>query len=281
MDFLYDKCREIVLQSTDIDDEEIIDVLTVGFMALYSSLGYVVLDNLPKLLEEVEIDRKDGGNIVLNIDAVFDDDKSIAEKFLAYPLESFEEEYTEIVIRTIFELLHLLRFKGIKDNNNSIEILNGLGTRRIILDSFSTTERGMELEEAITSYFAKRAFNDLRIYLENDSESGISDEHREDILNHKYYIYDIRTKLIEMFLEDSTFKNMVNDTFHQLDYKNFSRIYNEIVENDAAFSNLLKYYSNLSSALHDEDEDKILSCIYKILLDIETFKGKPKQYKKD
>lgn len=281
MEFLYDKCRDIVLQSTDTDDEEIIDVLTVAFMGLYSSLGYVVLDNLPKLLEEVEIDRKSGGNIVLNIDAVFDDDKTVTEKFLTYPEESFEDEYCEIVIRTIFELIHLLRFKGVNDGKGFIEIKNGLGSKKMLLDSLSSTERGMEFEEAITSYFAKCAFNELKNYLEHDDESGISFEHREDILNHKYFIYDIRTKFIEMFMEDSRFKDMIQDTFSSDNIKFFSREYNEIMENDAAFSNLLSNYSKISSALNSEDEEKMLASLYKIMEDICTFRGKPRQYKKD
>lgn len=281
MDNIYDKCRNIILKYVDIKDEEIIDVLTVAVMGLFSFFDEKLLENLPKYIEGLTVERINIDNIVLNIDAVYDDDQTCADKVLYFPNEGFEGEYTEAVIKTIFELIHLIRFKGVFEKNGDIELKNGLASRRIILDSLAMQDRGFELENAITSYFAKEIFINLKSLLDGEDDYGLSTEHYEDISNHKYYLYDIRTHLIGLFMEDEKFKELIMGTFTSDDPKYFSKHYNHILENDAAYSKLLKLFSDLTKSLNEEDEDLIGDVTKKILMEIEAFKSKPKRFMKD
>lgn len=278
MNSVYNKCRDIISKYIDCDDD-IKEVLCMAFMGLVSYFGESFIEEIPKMLGDLTVERVKGDNVVLNIDAVFDDDETVADKVLYYPEDSFEDNYTEVIIRTIFELIHLYRFNGITEKNGSIELKTGVASKKITIDDFSVKERGFELEEAITSYFAKEAFNGLRLLLEDD-ECDISMEHYEDIINHKYYLYDIRTHIMELFMKNDDFKKIVTSHSEE-DNKPFSIKYNDFMDNDAAFSKLLKLYQNLSKYLNDEDEDNLNDTIKALLSEIDSFNNKGKQYKKD
>lgn len=277
MNSVYNKCRDIISKYIDCDDD-IKEVLCMAFVGLVSYFGESFVEDMPKMLSGLTIERIKGDNIVLNIDAVFDDDGTVADKVLYYPEDSFDDNYTETIIRTIFELIHLYRFKGITEKNGSIELKNGVASKKITIDDFSIRDRGFELEEAITSYFAKESFNGLRLLLEDD-ECDISMEHYEDIINHKYYLYDIRTHIMELFMKNDDFKKIVMS--RSGDDIPFPKKYNDIMDNDAAFSKLLKLYQNLSKYLSDNDEDNLNETIKAILSEIDSFNNKGKQYKKD
>lgn len=280
MEKLYEKCKEVVTKSTSCDDEEIIDYFTIAFMALYSLKGHLILDKLPSIIEKLEIVRNDMKKVNLEIKIVCENGEAIATNVLSFPEDTENMSYYEIIESVIYFFTNLLRIKEIKNNGQSVEIKTGISSKRMCLDGTVSTGRGDFIEKGITNITVKDAIISLRDYLSEEYDDDISHDHYAELVKNRLFIYDIRIHLLNELLEDSRFKELIDDSFEEVDERKFSKAYNDIMDNDAAYARLIKLFKDLSTALFDNDEARIKSIVEMFYEEINSFKKKNKQYKK-
>ena len=281
MEKLYDKCRDIILKSTSCRDEDILDYLTISFMALYTLKGYIVLDKLPSVIENITINRIDNNRVKLDIGILCEDGKVKCKNMLSFPKEIDLSEYYGIIENTVYFLVTLLRVKKISTDSKHVEIKTGISSKKFGLDGSVSNGRGCFLEKGITNLLVRDSMISLKNYLSDEYEDSINDDHYSELVRDKNFVYDVRVYLIEKLLADAKFASLVDQTFDDLDDRGFAKGYNDIMDNDAAYSNLNKLFDNLSQALVSSDEESIYKNISGICDEITGLMNKGSQYKKN
>lgn len=281
MEKLYSKCRDIIEKSTSCSDEDIIDYLTVSFMALYLLKGSIILDRLPSIIESVNLDKNNLNKVDLNL-GIYSENGEIKNKnILGFPDSIEPNQYYGVIENTIYYLLSLLRMKVIKSDTDFVEIKTGISSKRIGYDGTVINGRGNFFEKGILNITVRDAMSALRNYLTEDYDDGICDDYYSELVKDRLFVYDVRVHLIDELLTDDKFKSLVEETFIDLDDKGFAKGYNNIMDNDAAYSNLNRLFNNLSQSLVDGDEDSIKKNISLIYDEITGLKNKNGQYKKN
>lgn len=278
---LYEKCKDIIVKSTSCHDEEIIDYLTISFMALYTLKGYIILDRLPSIIEGLTICKNELNKVDLNIGIVCQDGDIKCQNILSFPDEISNYEYYNVIENTIFYLITLLRIKEIKSNNEFVEIKTGISSKKIGMNGDVTIGRGAFLEKGITNLTVRDSMNSLRKYLSDDYDDGIITDHYAELVKNRLFIYDVRVYLIEKLMECDSFKDLVDQSFINLDDKGFSVGYNAIMDNDCAYTNLNNLFNELSHALVSKNEDEIEKYISLIWDEINGLNKNNKQFKKN
>lgn len=281
MEELYNKCREIVTKSANCDDEEIIDYLTLAFMALYSIKGKLILDRLPGIIEKTEIVRNDMKRVNLDLQILCKNGEVDAKNVLSFPENTEEMSYYGIVESVVYFLTNLLRIKDVKNYGQYIDIKTGISSKRVNLDGTTSVGRGDFLEKGITNITVRDAMSSLKEGLSDEYVKDISSDHYADMVRNRCFIYDLRIYLLDRLLEDERFKELVDGSFVDVDDRKFGKAYNDIMDNDAAYARLNKLFKDLSTAIFDNDDSRIASIAEVFYEEVEAFKKKNKQYRKN
>lgn len=281
MENLYEKCREVVINSTSCCDEDIIEYLTISFMALYLLKGHLILDKLPAIIEKTEFSRNDKKKIDLNIFVLCKEDGNDTKNILSFPEDTDDLPFYSIIENVVYFLTSLLRIKDVKNCGQYIEFKAGISSKKVYLDGTTMMGRGSFIEKGIINIVTKDAMILLREYLSDNYDNAISNEHYSDLIGSRCFTYDLRIYLLEKLLEDERFKELVDASFTNIDDKKFGKYYNEIMDNDAAYARLNKLFSDLTTALFDHDEARITSIAEIFYEEVDVFKKKKKQFNKN
>lgn len=277
---MYNECKDIIESCTTGLDNNAIECLTIGFLSLYLLKEDYVLERLPKLLLNTSILSGDSDDVKLSIDFLEDDDESKVVNSLTIPKNINISSYRKVIDGIIFNLIALLRFREVKKSDDALDVYQGVSIKHINKNTCSFSERNKNMELAITSVIANEAHNELIKYLSEEYDDAISTEHYACLVGSTIKIYNIFAKIIMDFMEDGKFRDLVNASFDRINGKEFAREYNQIMDNDAAFSNLNILFDKLGHAIRTEDEENVSKCISLIYDEMSSFSNKNNHFRK-
>jgi len=276
MDRLFYMCQKIVETTTQVKDQETIDLIASSILSLVINRGYDVLEKIPDILRNTivisdnrsvldvqhqvihnfkEDDELRNANACVTRKFKFENNQYKEDRYLIIPKKSIRIDPIGTIEKTTHELIHLLRYKDATREGDNLVFVEGIATKTIDLKSGITYRRFYTIEETIVQEAAKRATEDLLAYSsELKPQSSMFTRIERQKPTYRSIIYEPHVKFFEQFLEDGEFKRLVNESFRTYSPKGLSRYYNEVMDDNGAFSKLSNIYNKMDKAI---DEDNV------------------------
>ena len=273
---LINKCRELVKNNIkDTVDESVIEYISLSIMALKLTLPENITSKLPKILNKLniyalnktvlEIAHDELGNYMeddslshadaavtrsLKID---DEAKTIDEDWnLLISLKKNKQTH-EIIGKIIHELVHLLRFNGIKQEGNNIKLLDGISNASITLEPLTVKRKHYYLEEGIVQTYTNMAMRTLYEYSKN-IKNPILEEYKKEMKQYNYSDYLLETEIIKLLSSNNNINNLLLESFNEKNMpSSLANYYNRIMDDNTAFTRLSRKLDNVSNSVRDND----------------------------
>lgn len=299
MNRMFIMCQKIVELNTNVRDQETIDLLATSIMAIILDRGSEVLDKIPGILRTIniisdnrsviEVEHQDLNNYreddaLRDADACvtrmfkFKDNKYFENKYLIIPKKNIRNYPVSTVEQTTHELIHLLRFQKAVRKGDNIIFQEGISTKTLNIKSHITYRKNYMLEESIVQTYTKQAMTSLFDYTDELKSDWFRKINR-DKHSFKFTAYDSHVKLLDRFMEDDTFKDLVEDTFSNSTHTYLEKYYNGVMDDDLAFTRLNNFFNKLEEELEVNNTDQAKKFIACILHEHRQFSGH-KQLKK-
>ena len=273
---LINKCRELVKNNIkDSVDESVIEYIALSIMALKLTLPENITSKLPKILNKLniyalnksvlEIAHDELGNYMeddslshadaavtrsLKID---DEAKTIDEDWnLLISLKKNKQTH-EIIGKIIHELVHLLRFNGIKQEGNNIKLLDGISNASITLEPLTVKRKHYYLEEGIVQTYTNMSMRTLYEYSKN-IKNPILEEYKKEMKQYNYSDYLLETEIIKLLSSNNNINNLLLESFNEKNMpSSLANYYNRIMDDNTAFTRLSRKLDNVSNSVRDND----------------------------
>ena len=285
MDRMFFMCKKIVELNTKVMDPETIDLLATSIMAIVIERGIDVVDQLPTILKSIniisdnrsvlQVEHQDLNNYrednslkdaraCVTRKFIFEDDKYYEQRYLIIPKRNINQDPINTIEQTTHELYHLLRFKSAKRVKDKLVFDEGISTKTIDLNTHVTYRKNYMLEESIVQTYTLKAMNSLLKNINGKSDNNWFRKISNAKPRYKSIIYDTHIKLFSQFMEDETFKQLVEATFDNGAPDYLSKYYNQVMGDEEAFTRLSKFFNNLDSFLDERNREyakKTIACI--------------------
>lgn len=302
-------CKNLLVNNIKCEvSEEVIEVLTIATMALILSNEDIAYDRLPKIFQELNIyaDNKSVLEIsheklnnhmeddsLVNSDAavtrslgINDETGEISEqRSLIMSLSALANGggIINMIEKVTHELIHLMRFGGIVQNNNVLNIKDGISTARFNMDTNVVKRKHYNLEEGIVQFYTLIALQRLYSFIEkeNVSDNRLLSKFKKGYSSYNFNCYIMQVQLLEELAKDSTFKRLLDNTFEEDKTPSELALYfNEVMGDGSAFSSLSREIDRFYEGFSANSDTSIRASLEKIQMDILKFKSKIKTYKK-
>ena len=275
---LINKCRELVKNNIkDTVDESVIEYLTLSIVALKLTLPENITSKLPSILNKLniyalnktvldiahdELGNYMEDNSLSHADAavtrslkIDDESKTIDEDWnLLISLKKNKETH-EMIGKIIHELIHLLRFNGIKQEGNNIKLLDGISNASITLEPLTVKRKHYYLEEGIVQTYTNMAMKTLYEYLNNSKiKNNIVEEYKKEMKNYNYSDYLLETEIIKLLSNNNHINNLLVETFNEKNIpSSLANYYNNVMDDNTAFTRLSRKLDNVSNSVRDNE----------------------------
>lgn len=275
---LINKCRELVKNNIkDTVDENVIEYLTLSIVALKLTLPENITSKLPSILNKLniyalnktvldiahdELGNYMEDNSLSHADAavtrslkIDDESKTIDEDWnLLISLKKNKETH-EIIGKIIHELIHLLRFNGIKQEGNNIKLLDGISNASITLEPLTVKRKHYYLEEGIVQTYTNMAMKTLYEYLNNSKiKNSIVEEYIKEMKNYNYSDYLLETEIIKLLSNNNHINNLLVETFNEKNIPScLANYFNNVMDDNTAFTRLSRKLDNVSNSVRDNE----------------------------
>jgi hypothetical protein len=159
----------------------------------------------------------------------------------------------------------------VRDGNNLL-FREGIATKTVDLKTDTTYRRYFVLEEAIVQESAKRAVRSLLEYTEKMQHHPMFCKMNISKHTYKSNIYDAHVRFLEQFMEDEEFKRLVDETYTSSSPKQLSRYYNNVMDDNSAFSRLSNYYNKMDQAIDSDNVNDARTYALAIKNELNIFK---------
>ena len=208
----------------------------------------------------------------------FQDEKAIENRSLIIPKESISENPIAAVEKTAHELVHLLRFGKIYKKDDVVYIEEGIATKMNHTKLKKLSAQNQALEEAIVQDAAKKGVELLLEYSKEITNSCLM--RRMDYSKSSYHskLYEAHVILLNQLFDDSYFKRLIDESFYRDNLETIARYYNTVMRRESAFDDLNAYYDQMDLAIDDDDTDRAISAVHRIVREIAIFLSNQKIY---
>lgn len=275
---LLNRCRDIILNNINNDNinDKTLDILSYAILAVILTKEEIAIKKLPIILRELDIYMENSKviNIAhekLNNDTDFqniaDSDACITRtlvfdknnQFIAEKktlIISIENKNTfNLIVNTVHELIHTLRFNDVIQNNDNYKIKNGICITYYNSTTESLKQKHYYLEEGIVQYYTNIAISTLNKYLiANKIDTSIASDFTKKIEKYDFNDYLFQTTLIKKLCIDETFASLLDETF--TDISNPPKVisyYNDIFNSPYAFTDLSKEVDIISKSIQNDE----------------------------
>lgn len=276
-------CKSIVLNNVNCSiSEEVIDVLTIAVMALVLSHKEIALEKLPKILQELDIYAEDKSVLEISHEKLnnYMEDESLShsdaavtrslkiddssnkvvgeKRTLIMSLSALHKNGPiDMIEKVIHELLHLMRFGGIDDQEKNIVIKDGIGTARFNKGSSTVRRKHYNLEEGIVQFYTLEALNSLYQFIESENVSSnkfLADFKRK-YKSYDFNCYKLQVIILEQLCNNSKFRQLLDYTFEEDTTPSQLALYfNEVMGSGSAFTSFSRQIDLLTeSAISGND----------------------------
>lgn len=270
MNDLYGLCLELVRKNTKVENIELQETLAISVLAIYLFDEKLVLEKLPKILQELDIIAEEKtvidiaheklGNYqedehlknsnacvtrALEIDEESGQTKE--KKTLIISLLNIKENQIKLIDLFTHKLFHLLRFGGIKENDTSITTIDGIAVNRYNKEKRTLKRKNYNLEEGIVQKSNNDAIEMLKEELSKEKDlNDTLKEIKRKIKNYKNNSYQLEVFLLEFLYNSPAFKNLVKQTFYeQKTPSDLALHFNEVLKDNSAFTSFNKNLDEL------------------------------------
>ena len=275
---LINKCRELVKNNIkDTVDENVIEYLTLSIVALKLTLPENITSKLPSILNKLniyalnktvldiahdELGNYMEDNSLSHADAavtrslkIDDESKTIDEDWNILISLKKNKETHEMIGKIIHELIHLLRFNGIKQEGNNIKLLDGISNASITLEPLTVKRKHYYLEEGIVQTYTNMAMKTLYEYLNNSKiKNNIVEEYKKEMKNYNYSDYLLETEIIKLLSNNNHINNLLLETFNEKNIpSSLANYYNNVMDDNTAFTRLSRKLDNVSNSVRDNE----------------------------
>lgn len=261
--------------------EELFDAMAIAVMGLLLIKPELTLEKFPAILEELPIiaeggpildiainnikDYVDDGSLDysdaavirgLSIDEVDDGIQAKENRIFILSMTNLHHEPALLVSKITHEFIHLLRFGGIENKNGKLKIYAGVNTNYFSVEHKTMNRKHVILEEGIVQSYTNLAMEKLTKLLENEvlEKGSFLSQYRDDLLQFSDSSYILPTRIIDCLSEDSSFHQLIDESFENHSTPSaVSTYFNSVMGSANAFTTFSKqldfcYY-------HDLDDD--------------------------
>lgn len=275
---LINKCRELVKNNIkDTVDESVIEYISLSIMALKLTLPENITSKLPKILNKLNIYALNKTVLEIAHDELgnYMEDNSLSHADAAVTrslkiddeMETIDEDWNllislkknkeihEIIGKIIHELIHLLRFNGIRQEGNNIKLLDGISNASITLEPLTVKRKHYYLEEGIVQTYTNMAMKTLYEYSINSKiKYDLLDEYKKEMKQYNYSDYLLETEIIKMLSNNTHINNLLLETFNEKNIPcSLANYYNNVMDDNTAFTRLSRKLDNVSNSVRDND----------------------------
>lgn len=303
MDKLYKKCRNLVRENIPYCNGEVLNILTLSVLSLMLTLGEENIKNLFNKLRTlhiysdnrsvIDVAHKELDNYENDDDLKFavaalirevyyKNNKPYEIRSLIIPRKNINNNPIEVVEATTHELVHLLRYGDTYVSSGCILTNDGIASKKINCSTGEVFHKNRILEESIVQKYAKDSTNALLEYLSSvQTFNGTINKMKKNKDSYESLIYDIPVHLLERFLDDSSFKGLVDATFISRSPKDLSRYFNMVMEDDYSFTKLSDAFDLIFFCIQNNDTMGIKRLIGIIMDNAKAYYKNNKVYEKN
>lgn len=193
-----------------------------------------------------------------------------------------EQSIIELVYTTTGELFRLLRSREVENLEYMSKIRHGLEIGIYYYKDQTLTVNHTQIESGTIARCCEEAFNKLLDYLEDNDMENISlfKRMKEEQTAEIGVYHPIAIETVHILCMDSTFENLLNQSFEEKDLPEVVKYYNNVMNKDSAFftmSNILEHCCNCYDNNDEENFYKYRKALQKMESDFLTLS---KSYKK-
>lgn len=275
---LINECRNIVKSNIKTNiNEKVIEYIALSIMALKLTLPKNITSKLPNILNKLNIYALDKTVLDIAHDELgnYMEDNSLSHADAAVTrslkiddeIKKIDEDWNllislkknkkthDIIGRIIHELIHLLRFNGIKQEGNNIKLLDGISNASITLEPLTVKRKHYYLEEGIVQTYTNMAMKTLYEYSINSKiKNDLLDEYKNEMKTYNYSDYLLETEIIKLLSNNNCINDLLLETFNEKNIPcSLANYYNIIMDDNTAFTRLSRKLDNISNSVRDND----------------------------
>ena len=301
MNRLFMICYDLVNAHTSCRNQETKEILAASILSLFLLKGNDILTKMPELLQHLTIysDQRSVQEVIhqemspstdtTHLDHAiacicreyqFHGNKGFEKRSLIIPKNSYLDNPIQVIEKTTHELVHLLRFGDMYRQDGIIYLPEGIATKIHKPIQNTRNYQYQVLEEAIVQDTALKATNLLLSYSDEITNSSIIRRMNQRKNHYHSNIYEAHVILLNQLMEDTVFKQLVDDTMKRKTSTYLSYYYNSKMKDKNAFDRLNYFFTMMDNAIEHDQANEAVSYVEKIKNEIARFKNNQKIYKK-
>lgn len=300
---LYDKTKLFILNNYKGKlEEETLDILTVSIMSLFIRFPEVTKEKLPNVLDKIEIffenksildmvskrypefpkhEITDTTNAFVTRALSLGEDNKFTEEWSMYISTSdIKNKTVNIVSKSVHELIHLLRFNGIIDNDNEAKIRDGVSIARVNKLTKIPKRKHYNFEEGVVEDFTIKAMESLYDFIKNEdvSFSPALSSFKTNFKRDFKPSYELERFFLEGLNKNKQFSDLLEYSFvDKNEPLSVITYYNNAIGDPSGFTRLSRGLDTVVEFADNEDIENLKKASSQLIEQINVFLMKKKR----